>query len=253
MSNQTPWLALVALSEEQAPTAASVAAHLAERFPEAAPLVATSETERGVTFTYGQATGNFTLVDRPIPWPQIEGPCEVAWYWPEAADVMRSHRSHLFLTLLDNAKDPINRAMNLTRLTTALAAATPAVGLVWGPSSQVHKPADFAKLAAKMTKEDLPLHLWIDFRVVQENDGTFGLFTTGMQALGHREFEVPRFLGDPQELAGAVYNVTHYVLDNGPILKDGEAVGLPDEKQVNVRIEPSQIDPSQEVIRLDFE
>ncbi|MEM6655344.1 MAG: DUF4261 domain-containing protein [Planctomycetota bacterium] len=278
MSDSSPWLALVALSDELLPSPDAIAAQLAERFPDAAAFGATSETDRAVTFRFGEATGNLTLVDRPIPWSQIEGPCAVAWYWPEAEQAMRSHTTHLFLTLIDAAKDPVDRATHLTQLTTAVAATTPSVGIVWGPSSQVHKPVDFAVTASTMAPSDLPLHLWIDFRISQLGDGQLGdgqlddgqlgegqhaagaftLFTTGMEALGHREFEVARFEGEPQQLAGVVYNIAHYVLESvpgkgRPVLNDGEAVGLPDDKQVNVRIEASQIDPEQEVVRLEFE
>lgn len=258
MSNPTPWISLVALSEELLPTPAAIAEQLLERFADAPEFDLTSESERGVTFTYGEATGNVTLVDKPIPWQQLEGPCEVAWYWPEAAASMRGHTSHLFVTLLDPAKDPVDRAVHLTQLTTALAATTPSVGIVWGPSSMVHKPVDFAVMASQMTKQDLPLHLWVDFRVAQQEDGTFVLFTTGMEPLGHQEFEVARFAGDPKLLAGTAYNIAHYVLTDlpgkgKPVLKDGQGIGLPDENQVSVRLAPSLHDPEQEVMRLEFE
>jgi len=229
MSSNTPWLSLIALAEERRPTPQSVAEQLAERFPDAPPLAATSETERGVTFSWG------------------------AWYWPEAESAMRSHTAHLFVTLLDETPNRIEGATRMTQLVTALSAATGPVGLVWGPSGQVHNPVDFAVMAERMTRDDLPLHLWIDFRVTQrEDEEGFALFTTGLEPLGHREIEVAQYPGEPQELAGAVYNIAHYVLEKGPVLKDGEAVGLPDGGQVNVRREPSMIDDAQEVIRLEF-
>jgi hypothetical protein len=254
MINGSPWLALVALDEERLPSADAVATELAARFPDAAPLEATSQTERSVTFKCDQATGNYTLVDKPIPWERLEGPCATAWYWPEAEQAMRRHTAHLLVTLLDESKDPIDTAILMTRLVTALASQSSAVGIVWGPSGQVHRPEDFAAMATRMAREDLPLHLWIDFRVTQlEDEEGLALFTTGLEALGHREFETPQFAGDAEGLAGTVYNVTHYVLEKGAVLKDGEAVGLPDGSQVNIQFGPSMIDESQEVIQLRFE
>ncbi len=254
MITGSPWLALIALDQERLPAGDAVAAELAARFPDAAPLEATSETARSVTFKCGQAAGNYTLVDQPIPWERLEGPCATAWYWPEAEAAMRGHTAHLLVTLLDEAKDPIDTAILMTRLLTALASQTSAAGLVWGPSGQVHKPEDFAAMAARMAREDLPLHLWIDFRVTQlEEQEGLALFTTGLEALGHREFETPQFAGDAEGLAGTVYNVTHYVLEKGAVLKDGEAIGLPDGSQVNIQFGPSMIDESQEVIQLRFE
>lgn len=250
----SPWLALVTLPAERLPDLEQVGEILAREFSEQAPPELASGTDNGVTFRWGSINGNYTLVDRPIPWERLEGPCATAWYWPEAEATLRTHTQHLFLTLLDDDKKPIHTATRMTRLVAALAIAAGGTGIVWGPSGQVHRTEDFAKLAAVISPEDLPLHLWIDFRVAQHEDSdALSLFTTGLEALGHREFEAPYYAGDSQRLAGTAYNLAHYVLEKGPILKDGEAVGLPDGGQVNVNLGPSMIDPDQEVVQLTFD
>lgn len=251
----TPSIALVALSGRTLPDAESVVAELGRLAPDAPPPKVTSQT--GAAFTIGwpdQATANATLVDKPIPWSRLEGPCATAWYWPEAADRMKPHTDHLFLTLLDEHSRAIDRSFRLTRFAVAAVGAAPALGLVWGATGAVHDPAAFADLAARSSKTDLPLHLWVDFRVYQhDHAGRFGFFTTGMEALGHRELEVPAFEGDPQRLIAAAYNIAHYVLERDATLKDAEVIGLPDESQVTVREERSLVDPEQEVFRLEFE
>ncbi|MEN1680701.1 MAG: DUF4261 domain-containing protein [Planctomycetota bacterium] len=253
MNPTTPRISLIALSQPLLPRAEAVAEQLAERFPDAPTLTGVSETEGGVTFSVGDATGNYTLIDRPIPWEQIEGPCDLAWYWPEATEVMRGHQQHLFLTLVDEAGAAIDRAILHTQVTVALAATSPSVGLVWAPSVTVHNPADFTVVATKMSAEDLPLQLWIDFRVSQRDDGDLMLFTTGMESLGARELEVERYTGEPNQLAGAVYNIAHYLLEQKAVLKQGEGIGLPDGGRVEVSVGPSMVDPSLEVTRLAFE
>ena len=163
-------------------------------------------------------------------------------------------RRHLFVTLLDDTKRATDVSFRLTRLLVAVASQSPAVGLVWGASGAVHQPGAFADLAARSSASDMPLNLWIDFRVYQHDDREgFGLFTTGMEALGRREFEVPDYGGDPQKLIGATYNIAHYVLERDATLKDAEVIGLPDESQVTIREETSMIDPEQDVVRLEFE
>lgn len=258
MSVSNKRVALVALDLPTLPKSDEVAAELSRQFPDSQPLTVTSESETTVFFTQDGATGNYTLVDHPIPWEQLEGPCATAWYWPEATQVMQSHGTHLFITLLDEEGDALDRSLRLTQLLVAIAsAADSSVGLVWGASCQVHRPEDFAKLAVTASKADLPLHLWVDFRVIQDDDGqggqAFGLFTTGLEALGHREFEVTHYPGQPQEMVGAVYNIAHYVLDKNAVLKDGEAIGLPNGAQANVEFSPSITGTEQEVIRLRFE
>lgn len=254
MVKGSPWIALAALNQPHIPNAEGVCERFEKTFAEGDQATVLSQTEGGATLKLGSATANFTLVDKPIPWERLEGPCATAWYWPEAEQQMRAHQANLIVTLLDEARDPIETAMRMTRLVAAIALESGAIGVVWGPSGQVHRTEDFVSMAAHMQRDDLPLHLWVDFRVTQRPDEEgFALFTTGLQALGHSEFEAQQFHGEPHHLAGAVYNVTHYVLEKGPVLKDGEAVGLPDGGQVNVSLGPSMIDPDQEVILLGFE
>lgn len=253
------WIALAALSEPQLPNGEQIVELLQHRPEGEAAARLSSQTDGAINLSWPAegdsqgATANVTLIDQPIPWERLEGPCATAWYWPEAESRLRDHSAHLFVTLLDEQTSGIGQATRLTRLLAALGAASPALGLVWGATGAVHEPGAFAQMAASSSGSDLPLHLWIDFRVYQRDDSGFGLFTTGLDALGHREFEVPHYEGDPQHLVGAVYNVTHYLLEKQANLQDSEVIGLPDENQVTIHEEVSMIDPEQEVFRLAFD
>lgn len=249
-----PSIALVALSQPLLPEADAVAAELGRLSPDAPAPVVTSRTDAAFTLAWDDgATANVTLVGQPIPWDRIEGPCATAWYWPEAEQAMRPHTAHLFVTLLDESRRKIDVSFRLTLLLAATAAHAPALGVVWGASGAVHEPRAFAELAMQSSTSDLPLHLWIDFRVYEHDNGGYGFFTTGMEALGRRELETPHYLGEPQRLIGAAYNIAHYVLEKDATLKDAEVIGLPDESQVTIREDRSMIDPEQDVVRLEFE
>lgn len=256
----TPSIALVALSDATFPDADTVAEECGRLAPDYPAPSVTSRSAGSFTLSWeGGATANVTLVDKPIPWDRLEGPCVTAWYWPEAEAALRPHTNHLFVTLIDEGRNRIDVSWRLTRVVIAVAANSSAVGLVWGASGAVHQPHAFADLAAQSGPNDLPLNLWIDFRAYQldgnQADGAtgFGLFTTGMHALGRRELEVSSYPGDPQHLVGATYNIAHYVLEKDATLKDAEVIGLPDESQVTIYDEHSMIDPEQEVFRLEFE
>ncbi|MEQ8847890.1 DUF4261 domain-containing protein [Botrimarina sp.] len=251
----SPSIALVALTDRVLPDTESVLAELARVAPGDPSPRLVSRTANAFTIAWpDEATANVTLVDKPIPWSRLEGPCATAWYWPEAADALKPHTDHLFLTLIDEHSPALDKSFRLTQLAIAAAAASPAAGVVWGASGAVHEPAAFADLALRSSRSDLPLHLWVDFRVYQRDDQqSFGFFTTGMEALGRRELEAPAYHGDPQQLIAAAYNIAHYVLERDAVLKDAEVIGLPDESQVTVREDRSLIDPEQEVFRLEFE
>ncbi|MEO1497231.1 MAG: DUF4261 domain-containing protein [Planctomycetota bacterium] len=261
MSTNSRWIALAALAEPVLPEADVLTQQISQLFPDQPPATVSSQTPAGVTIALGQerdVTINVTLVDQPIPWSRLEGPCATAWYWPEAEPVLRSHRAHLFVTMLDEEPKALKQAQRLTSLLTAVAAVSPTIGLVWGATGAVHEPGAFAQLASTATPDSLPLNLWIDFRVYEHEPqpgmpgGSFGFFTTGMESLGYREFETPDYRGDPQHLVGAAYNIAHYALEKQAHLQDAEVIGLPDESQVTLREAKSEIDPEQDVFRLEF-
>ena len=68
----------------------------------------------------------------------------------------------------------------LTHLLAAVAAHVDAAGIYWGGGGLVHDPLVFLDEARSASPQKLPLHLWIDFRIEQNDDGTLRLFTTGM-------------------------------------------------------------------------
>ena len=220
-----------------------------------------------LTGSLGPYTVAATLIDRPIPWSQLEGPCTMAWYWPEAADALCDHSNHLLVTLIDEGSKSTEKGIYLTQLVTALVGASsavgvPAAGIFWGPGRMVHEPQAFTEQALQMSPENLPLFLWIDFRIEPADDqqafpdltgiGPFRLFTTGLDALGQPELEIPSYTGKPQPLLEYAYNVAHYLLDQKKTVKDGESIGLTDQLKATAHYRPSMCDADLEVLQLEI-
>ena len=258
MTHPLRWLALVALDHAEMPSFESLAGWYAEQFPDASPPSHSASTESLLTVTLGEFTAAITLVPRPIPWSQLEGPTATAWYWPQAATMLRDHQAHLLVTLIDEGGSAVKKAAALTRLTAAAAATMPSAGVFWGPSRMVHAPDAFVDQAIQMRDDNLPLFLWIDFRIEQFDDGAVRLYTTGLEALGQNEIEVPRFEGhrdgsSPQELLDFTYNIAHYLLDQTKVIRDGDTIGVTDQVNVTARREPSMLGGDLEVLRLEFD
>jgi hypothetical protein len=231
MSHPLRWLALVALERPALPTAEELSAWLREAFPGSGPASSAGGTDHLLTFTYGEYTAAITLIPRPIPASQLEGPAATAWYWPGAAEELSNHAAHLLVALIDEGGSAVKKAQTLTQLAAAAAATTPSIGVVWGPGRLVHASGAFIDQAVQMTGDDLPLFLWIDFRIEGAGDGQCQLFTTGLDALGQSELEAPAYLGSPQELRDFAYNIAHYLTGerrrhdraDGPSPRDGQA------------------------------
>ncbi len=253
MAHPLRWTTLVALERAELPPFARLAGAYAEQFPDAPPLQPAGTTENLLTLTVGDDTAAATLVPRPIPAGQLAGPAAAAWYWPDAADALQAHAAHLLVTLVDEGGRPLHKALALTRLTAALAGVSPSVGVYWGPGRLVHPPGPFIEQAATAGEHNLPLFLWVDFRVEAAGDGSLRLFTTGLEALGTEEIEVPHFVGGAGELVGFVYNVAHYMLERRKTIGEGDTIGLTDAVQVTAHRGPSMLGGELEVVRLEFE
>jgi hypothetical protein len=73
----------------------------------------------------------------------------------------------------------------------------------------------------------------------------------GLESLGQMEIEIARSGRGPQFLHDCAYNVAHYLLAKGMVLKQGETIGLSEEEQIPIAIGPSMCDPRMTVIRLE--
>jgi hypothetical protein len=249
--NKSTWLALVALPHAELPSPEQVADRLSQHGTAAR---VSSQSANMATLGWGDVVAAFTLVPQPIPGDALAGPAACAWYWPDAAQALSRHTAHLLVAMVDESPGLVGRAMKFTQFAAAVLETSQAIGIQWGTSRAVHQRESFCELADKMTIDDLPLHLWIDFRVepVGANQA-FRLFTTGLKALGQPEIEVRHFVGDASRLVGYAYNVAHYVLTSKKMLKDGEVLGLTDDLRVTLRVGDSMLGDEQEVVELVFE
>ena len=253
MDNPLRWLALVLLDEPQAPDFELASQFVAEKFSEPPRIEQAGSTENMFTCTIGDYTAAATLVPNPVPWSQLEGPCETAWYWPTATEALQDHKAHWVVTLIDEGGKPVEKSLALTQLVSGLGFSSRVVGVFWGPGRLVHPSQAFIEQAVQSSADDLPLFLWIDFRVERTEGGATRLYTTGLEALGYSELEVPEFPGEPQQLLEFAYNVAHYQLSQKKHIDDGDTIGLTDEVQVVARREKSMFGDGLEVIQLDFQ
>jgi hypothetical protein len=253
MDNPLRWLALVMLEEPELPAFDEVAQFVGQNFSEPPTMTVAGSTENMFTCTLGEYTAAATLVPRPVPWSQLEGPCATAWYWPTAAEALRDHAAHLIVTLIDEGGKSVEKSVGLTQLTAGLVGSCRASGVFWGPGRLVHPAQPFIEQAVQSTAADLPLFLWVDFRVEQTDAGMSRLYTTGLTALDSTELEVTAYPGPPQQLLEYAYNIAHYQLCQNKPINDGDTIGLTDEIQVIAHRGGSMFDEKMEVVQLEFQ
>jgi len=245
-------IAMIALSSPVFPEQNQLFDFLRSNWPEAPLPKDISNNSQILTFDLGKAIAAVSLMPAPIPWEDLEGPCATAWYWPEATQAMKDHKYHLIVALMKSPLDIIDTTLLFTKLVASVAASVNADGVYWGAGTLVHSPDVFIEQSKEMSREYLPLYLWIDFRVQKENAEKYTLFTTGMKSLGLMEIEIINSESEPSVLIDRAFNIAHYLLDYGPIIKDGNTIGLSEEEKILVRHVPSIFEASRKVYRLEF-
>ena len=208
----------------------------------------------GIAGAVGDERLRVVAVPEPIPGSVLAGPVGGAWYWPEAEEALAEHRAHLVCV----AKGPAGgdsrlRALVLTRLLAILLRELDGIGVVWGGAPSIHAAAAFLASADEMTRDRLPLRLWVDFQVWRNDDGTHSLRTSGMEPFGRHELEVHGSPKGQDEVASWAYNIAHYMLERGIEVEDGHAVGKSPTEWIRVHHVPSAFDPEKTVYFLDLE
>ncbi len=244
-------LSVVALDTPSLPRQQEMLETLASLSGAAVNPKAVEAKESSLVFLFGGNRAAVALVPSPIPWSNLEGPCEIAWWWPEAGAKMQGHNSHIAMALVGENDDAVRRSIALTHLTAAVAAHVDAAGIYWG-GALVHDPQVFLEEARSASSENVPLHLWIDFRIEQNDDGTLRLFTTGMKALDKMEIEIPCSRHEPKKLFDFAYSIASYLLSRGAEIRDGHTIGCCEDEKVLATHAPSMLDSQMTVLRLDF-
>ena len=253
MNNPLRWLALVLLDEPQLPDAGALADYAKKHLADMPPLKVAGTTDGLLTFLLGEYTAAVTLIDRPVPWSQLEGPSATAWYWPTASEALKDHQNHLLVTVVDEGSKAVEKSTLLTQLVTAIVATTESRGVFWGPGRLVHPPQAFIEQARQLSADDLPLFLWVDFRVERTGGNTHRLYTTGLEALGYSELEIAGFPGEAQTMLEYAYNIAHYQVTQSKPINEGDTLGLTDELQAVAHRRGSMFDEKLEVIALEFQ
>jgi hypothetical protein len=246
-------LAMMMLSEDAPLTAADVARELASGWPELPKATELEDGDGTLALTLADCNVILGKMPGPIPWSDLEGPCETSILWPDAAEEIQRHKLHWIITIQGDL-EPVDLSTRLTQATAAaLAACETAIGVYWGNALLIVPKPLFIDMAREVMPEEPPLLIWVDFRVGSDSDETSGGFTYGMQALGHMEFETQSAPEPPEELHDRLISLASYVVVNGPVIEDGHTVGQDADEKIRVEVGESSYGLEGQVMRLIYE
>ena len=247
-----PTLAMIALGDQPQISGAAIVRDLAATWPALPPATEPDQSDASLTFSVGETLVALGLMPAPIPWGDLEGPCATSWLWPKAEAELRKHKQHLIVFLAQD-DDPIEASKLLTQVIASVLATCPqAIGVYWGNATLVIPKELFRDFAVEMLPDVLPLPIWVDFRVGPGDDDKMAGFTTGMQALGHKEIETLNSPESPGDLRERLMDLCGYLLQNGPVIKDGHTIGHDANEKIRVVFSPSAFGHEGQVMRLDY-
>lgn len=243
---------MVALGPKPAISAIDIHRDLAENWP-SLRISGFSENERVLQFQIDDIQIYIAEMPAPIPWSQLEGPCATTMLWKDAEKDLRRHISHLIVTATGEAGSAKLAALLTQVIASILGTCSAAIGVYWGSATLVIPANIFRQFAIQVLPYGPPIQIWIDFRVGKDEEGkTFG-FTHGLDTFGLMEMVTTNATESPAELRERLWSLATYVLENGPIIKNGNTVGQDAKERIRVVYSRSKFGHEKEVMRLEYE
>lgn len=132
----------------------------------------------------------------------------------------------------------------------ALSMAMIALGVFWTHAELVVQPPLFRDFAIEVLER--PLYIWLSLRAGKNAAGKTAGFTIGMESLGHMEFETEDASDSPGDLRERFLALANYVLDNGPVIRDGDTIGEDANERIKVVYAKSAFGREGKVMRLEY-
>jgi hypothetical protein len=243
---------MVLLREQVAVPAARIEQELRARYPNLSAANATDqETVASLQLRDGELF--VALIRAPIPWSDLEEPCDASLLWKNAAAEVKPHCAHLVVTVRTELNE-VERSVLLTQVTVAvLAASQAAIGVYWGSATLLAPRDFFLEYAERILPLGPPLDIWVDFRVGWQTSTTSGGFTRGLEALGHMELEARDWPEKPSELRERFRELARYLVRNGAVIRDRDTIGQDQTEKIRAVYAPSTFGQNTRVMQLRYE
>ncbi len=176
------------------------------------------------------------LIGSPLPSGTLDDLCQGAWYWRAACDAVGGHKAHVLVSVLDTDLDPLDVRLLQTSVVAALMDNN-AIASYWGAS--LRSKEDFLRQSARASRDNPPVPLWVNFRLSNDALSGWSVSTQGMQAFALNEIEAKDVNRDGREVLSLLFGMAQYLIQKGPVIRDGETIGDSPAQNIRVRQGPS--------------
>ncbi len=246
----TRFIAMLALERAGTTTAENVIAEMRRQFPKLkAPLTPVEgPANRGdascaFLLEIGDIVVTVLVIHRPIPPGTLDRAIGGSRNWPDAAARLSAHRAHAIVATFAASGDwkaAVSHAQAVTLVTAALSSVLPSIGVYWAAGETVTPAARFRRDASDMLAGRPPVAEWVQFWWLNgdptaRGEPTRAVVTTGLSSLLGREIDFPPTTLAPAEIGQRVLGTIQYLLTQGPVLEDGDTLGVGKAERLRVR------------------
>jgi hypothetical protein len=166
------------------------------------------------------------------PYPALNSVAQFAYWWPNAATEAARSTSHVLVVCNWPKYSRFDAHMRHLILVRELVEQLPVIGVLWG-SALVQADKFKGEFAHMQKNSVVPFSLWVLIQFSKQPNGNTLISTLGMRDFEQMEIETESALPFDQTF-DLVRKFGSYILANGPVVKDGETIGLTAEQRIKV-------------------
>jgi uncharacterized protein DUF4261 len=170
-------------------------------------------------------------VDSPFSWP-LEPMAQFAYWWPDAMKDIARSTSFAAITCSWCRQSRLDAHIRHLVLVRELVDQLPVIGIVWG--SVLIQPSVLKAEFNRLQQSELPFSVWVLIQFSKQPNGNILISTIGMRDFGQMEIETESTLPLDQTF-DLVRKFGSYIIAKGPVVKDGDTMGLTETQRIKVR------------------
>lgn len=239
----SPPICMVLLPAPARFEAKAVRAALAGAFPPEAEAQVNHVSDDGETLTLSIDGRLHTVMCLPAPIPADSFATTLRQPGIDALRALAEHHgAHLIVTCMEPGEEmgeAVVAAATTHMLAACLGRMHGAVAGYWSPSERLCDWSEFEGYAAAMapvlTEGDpaFPTRYWVSVQLTQDGE-KYGGTTMGLMPFTNYEIDLTPIPWPMEEVAGRLVGVVTYLFSAGPVLKDGDTLGMSETERFRI-------------------
>ena len=194
------------------------------------------------------------LIDKPLPPDATERALQLDRVWPDARETIARNKAHVIIATLNpitNHGQALNSDAYVSFVAASVMDMTNATSLVWEAGDAITKAETFQQATDALAEKQLPVLSWMSLAIGQGPPTATGaptviMRTRGVAPFAGREIEFAPSTWPPAQMADRVIGTALYLMQRGPVVKDGDTLGNTSSERITVHLEG-------ETVRLQLE